>query len=88
MPLYGRSVGDNFVRSDTRLTLFVVTNEHHLPQCRLILGQYRQVIPDFNLTRLIDNNRLDRDKRREPTIGDPVVRQHADRAKDDSSSHQ
>ena len=82
------SVYDSPIRSDPRLTLFVITNKYHLPQCRLILGQYRQVIPNFNLTRLIDDNRLDWDQRRKPTIRDPVMRQHADRAKDDPSPHQ
>lgn len=67
------------------LTLFIITNEHHLPQRLLILGQYRQVISSFNLTRLIDNNRLDWDQRREPTVHDLVRRQHAYRAKDDPS---
>ena len=82
------SAYDNISQSDPRLTLFVITDEHHLPQCRLMLGQYRQVIPNFNLTRLINDNGLDWDQRREPTTRDPLARQHADCAKDDSSTHQ
>ena len=69
-------------------TLVIITNEYHLPQRRLVPGQYRQVIPDFYLARFVDDDGLDRDDRRETAIQDPLRRQHADRAKDDPSSCQ
>ena len=86
IPLLARS--DFIQPNSTPPTLFVIADEYHLPQCCLILGQYRQVIPSFNLTRLINDNRLDWDQRREPTLHDLAPRQRAYRAKDDSSPHQ
>ena len=68
------SACDDLSQSLPRLTLFVITDEHHLPQRRLMLGQYRQIIPNFNLARLINDNSLDRDQRREPTTRDPLAR--------------
>ena len=67
-------------------TLLVVTNEHHFPQRRPKLGQDRQVISDLDLTRFVDDDSLDRDDLRESTVHEPIRRQHAHRAKDDSSS--
>lgn len=67
-------------------TLLVVTHKHHLPQGRLISSQHRQVIPNFNLTRFVDNNGLDRDQLCEPAIHDPIRRQHADCAENNSRS--
>ena len=67
-------------------TLLVITDEHHLPQRRLVPGQYRQVIPGFYLARFVDDNGLDRDKLSESTIHQPFRCQHAGRAQHDSSS--
>jgi len=67
-------------------TLFVITDEYHLPQRRPILGQYRQVIPSLYLTRFVNDNGLYRDDLSESAIRDPVRRQHTDRAQDDSNS--
>ena len=67
-------------------TLLVIANKYHLPQGRLKPGQNRQVISDLYLTRLVDNNGLDRDERRETAVDDPVIRQHADCAQDYPSS--
>jgi len=67
-------------------TLLIITNENHLPQRRLIPGHYWQVIANFYLACFVDDNGLDRDDRGESAIHDPLRRQHADRAKDDSST--
>jgi len=66
-------------------TLLIITDEYHLPQRRLKSGQNWQVIPDLYLTRLVDDNGLDWDERRESTLDEPVVRQHANRAQDNPS---
>jgi hypothetical protein len=68
------------------LTLLVVTDQHHLPQRRLVPGQHWQVIPNLDLTRFIDDQGLDWDELRKPALHDPVRRQHADRAKHDPRS--
>ena len=53
------------------LTLFIITNEHHLPQRRLIPGQDRQVVSNFDLTRFVDDNSLDWDDLHESTVHEP-----------------
>lgn len=71
------------------LTLFVVANKDHFPERCLILCQYRQVIPNFNLTRLVDDDGLDRDDFRESVCHELVCRQHADGTKHNpGSQHQ
>ena len=67
-------------------TLLIITNEHHFPQRRPKPSQDGQVISNLNLTRFIDDNGLDRDDLREPAVYDPVRRQHAHCAQDDSGS--
>ena len=64
-------------------TLLVITDEHHLPQRRLVPGQYGQVIPGFYLTRFVDDDGLDRDEFGESTSHEPSRRQHAGRAQHD-----
>ena len=81
------SAHDNFIHPHLRTpTLLIIANEYYLPQGRLVHGQYRQVIPNLDLTRFVDDDSLDRDDRRESAIHDPARRQHADCAKDDPSS--
>ena len=67
-------------------TLLIVANEYHLPQCCLILGQDRQVIPSLDLTRFVDDDSLYRDDLRESSLRERFRRQHAHCAKDDSRS--
>ena len=50
------------------LTLFIIANENHLPQRRLVPGQYWQVISGLDLTRFIHDDCLDRDDLRETTL--------------------
>jgi len=52
-------------------TLLVITDEYHLPQRRLVPGQYRQVIPGLYLTRFVNDNGLYRDKLGESASRDP-----------------
>jgi len=82
------SVYHNFTHPYPTPTLLIVPNEHHFPQRRPKPGQDRQVISDLDLTRFVDDNSLDRNDLRDSAVHDPVGRQHAHRAKDDSSSQQ
>ena len=80
------SVDHDFTLTHPTPTLLIVTNEHHFPQRRPKPGQDRQVISDLDLARFVDDDSLDRDDLGESAFHNPVRRQHAHRAKDDSSS--
>lgn len=68
-----RSAHDNSIPfSHPTPTLLIITDEHHFPYRRLVLGQDWQVIRNCDLARFVDDNGLDRDEPCESKLHDPA----------------